>query len=771
MAVQLSPYRLSKARDAYNYFNVFNAISWNLLVGIIITLFALRLEASSTYIGLMSAAFYVALFLLPLGKLLSERYSIISIFSFTWTVRSICMILAVIAPFVDHFGHRKIALLLIIVGVFLFHLFRGVGMIGNNPVLGLLTSGPDRGSYMTQIQIINSAIGMFGSFLIAMVLGMNPPIFVFSILLIIGVITGVISGYVIKKVPEPPVQGKITGSKLSQNNENKKIKLIDIFKDAFSRDDLRHFLFIFFLVVLVSGVTRTFIVVYAREVFNHNDGLISLYSVFGGLGYLMAGLIVKFLVDRVGAKPLFLVSVILGLVSLIPVVLFPQSAIENVTGSILFLVFLFFMLNFGFLGSEGIAQTYFLGLVPPEKMLDMGILYFFILGIAGASGSFLAGLFIDFFKFIGFSPFLAFKILFLVMIALAIFALSGQRKMKSLGSLPLTDMLEVIFSFRDLRAISLLGKLNKAEDSYEEKILLGALQNTPSHLAIDGLLERARSPKLATRMEAIRALEMLERLSGKAEKALIDDTVNNPYTTAYISARILGKQKCTEAIPMLREISKSEDYMLAGEAIIALARMKDEEFRPEIEKIIINSKNPRLKIMGAEALGLYHNTESVHVLLGLLREKNPPPYLRDEIILAIAAIIDTQKKFYKIFTKFTADNSLAAALAVDEAEAAFEFVNTALTKKKMSDEKISVVKSYAENFQNAVNKYVKENDGAPLSRLILELPDEYIKAGSVARTVFSEAVIDDELSLYDCFRLLIVHWSAQELRIWAAWLK
>jgi MFS family permease len=766
MTMQLSPYRLSKARDVYNFFNVLNAVSWNLLVGIIITLFALRLDASSTYIGLMSSAFYIALFLLPLGKLLAKRFSIIGIFSFTWIMRSICMILAAAAPFVDYAGHRNIALLLVIIGVFLFHLFRGVGMIGNNPVLSLLASGPDRGSYMTQIQIINSAIGMFGSFLIAMVLGMEPPIFVFSILLAIGVITGVISGYVIRKVPEPSIQ-----QEANDGLKKEKIKFTDIFKDAFSNDHLRNFLIIFFLVILVSGVTRTFVIVYAREVFGHNDGLISLYSVFGGLGYLMVGLIVKFLVDRVGAKPLFLVCVILGLISLIPVIFIPLTAVDNVAGSILFLAFLFFMLNFGFLGSEGIAQTYFFGLVPPEKTLDMGILYFFILGIAGASGSFLAGLFLDFFRFIGFSHFLAFKILFIIMIALTVLALSMQKKMKPLGSLPLSNALEVIFSVRDLRAISLLGKLNKAEDSSQEKILLGELHNTPSHLAIDGILERACSPKMATRTEAIRALEMLHKLSKKAEKALVDDAVNNPYTTAYISARILGKHNCTEAIPMLRKITKSGDYMLAGEAIIALAKMKDEAFRPEIEKLILSSDNPRLKIMGAEALGIYHNVESVHVLLGLLREKDPPPYLRDEIILAIATIIDTQKKFYKILAKFASDNSLAETLAADEAEEALEFVKTALGKKKVSDEKISEVKSFAENFQNAVIKYVKENDGASLSRLILELPDEYLKAESIIKSVFSEAVIDNDLSGYNSLRLLIVHWSAQELRIWAVMLR
>jgi len=766
----LSPYRLGKARDTYNYFNIFNAISWNLLVGIIITLFALRLGAASTYIGLMSATFYIALFLLPFGKILSRRFSIIGIFSFTWIARSLCMLLAVAVPFFDYAGKRNTALLLILLGVLLFHLMRGVGMIGNNPVLSLLASGPDRGSYMTQIQIISSSIGMFGSFFIAMVLGMEPPVFIFSILLTIGVVTGVISGVIIKKVPEP-----------ERPKDGQGMKLREIFKEAFSGESsfsqggLKSFLFILFLVVLVSGITRTFVVVYAREVFGHNDGLISLYAVFGGLGHLMAGLIVKFLVDRIGAKPLFLVSVILGFLSLIPVIFFPVSALENVTGAILFMVFLFFMLNFGFLGSEGIAQTYFLGLVPSEKILDMGILYFFILGMAGASGTFLAGLFLDLLAFFGLSPFAAFKVLFILMFILIGIALSRQHKMKALGSLPLTGALEVIFSFRDLRAISLLDKLNKAQDSAEEKVLLGELHNTPSHLAIDGLLDSARSPKLATRTEAIRALEKLHKLSKKAEKALIDDVNNNPFTTAYISARILGNHNCTSSIPNLREYSRSQDYMLAGESIIALAKMKDKEFRPEIEKIILETHNPRLMIMGSEALGIYHNEESIHVLLNILRGKNPPPYLQDEVILAISAILNTQKKFYKILARYSAaelvtQNSLAATLAMDEVEATLEFVKTAINKKK-AKLNVSIITLYAENFHKAVEEMMRKNNGADFSRWILEFPGEYSKVTDSIKTVFSESVINEELNVYNCLRLLIVHWASQELRIWAAVIK
>ncbi|MCL2185413.1 MAG: MFS transporter [Treponema sp.] len=761
---QLSPYRLSKARDVYNYFNVFNAISWNLLVGIIITLFALRLGASSTYIGLMSATFYIALFLLPLGKVLARRFSIISIFAFTWSARSLCMILAVAAPFVDYAGYRKTALLLIMLGVLLFHLFRGIGMIGNNPVLSQLATGPDRGSYMTQIQIINSAIGMFGSFLIAMILGMEPPIFIFSILLSIGVITGVISGNVIKKVPEPP-----------REEEGKGMNLAGIFKEAMTQDSLRHFMFILFLVVLVSGVTRTFVVVYAREVFAHNDGLISLYSVFGGLGFLMAGLIVKFLVDRLGAKPLFLVCVIIGLICLIPIIFLPSSAVENMTGAILFMVFLFFMLNFGFLGSEGIAQTYFIALIPSEKMLDMGILYFFIFGVAGAVGSFLSGLLLDLLMLIGVSPFISFKILFGIMIILAVIALAMRNKMKALDSLPLRDALEVIFSVRDLRAISLLGKLNKAQDHKEEELLLEAMHDTPSNLIVDGLLDRTRSPKLATRMESIRALEKLKTLNKKAEQVLIKDITDNPFTTAYISARILGNNNCTTAIPMLRELAVSDDYMLAGESIIALARMKDEEFRREIENIILETKNPRLQIMCAEALGIYHKAESITVLLDILRAENPPPYLMDEIVLIISTIIDTQKTFYKILVRYMADNTLAATLANDEAEATLEFVNNTLGKKKFKINS-AMINPFIKNFHEAVLKYVKENNGGELSRWILDLPEESLRnydarEKSIIKSVLSEAVVDTDLNGYDCLRLLIINWAAQQLRIWAAMIK
>jgi len=759
MAAQLSPYRLGKARDVYNYFNVFNAISWNLLVGSIITLFAMRLKASSTYIGLLSAMVYISLFFLPLGKLLSRRFSIIGIYGFAWIARAAAMLLAVAAPFAEYAGHRDAALLLVMLGVFAFHFFRGIGMVGNNPVLNEVAVGPDRDSYMTQIQIINSAVLMFICFLIAMVLGRAPPLYIYSILLGLGVVGGIASGFLIRRVPEPPAE-----------EAGEKAKLLDVFREALAQKSLRLFMVILFLVVLVSGVTRAFVVVYAREVFGHNDGLVSLYTVFGGLGYLMIGLVIKFLVDRIGAKPIFIVCVIIGLASMIPVVFFPRSAVDNMTGAILFLSFLFFILNFAFLGSEGIAQTYFMGLIPMEKMLDLGILYFLIFGAAGAVGSLLAGLLLDMFTAMGLTYFASFKILFASQIALTMIALVLQKGLKSLGSLSLKGALEVIFSFRDLRAISLLDKLNKAQDSREEELLLGELHNTPSQLATKGLLEHVRSPRLVTRYESIRALEKLTALSESAEKALVDDIINNPFTTAYISARTLGSHGCTAAIPLLRELAVSTDYMLAGESIIALAKLKDEAFRPRIEEIVLDTENPRLKIMGVEALGLYHSINSLPVLLDILLKADPPPYLRDEVVLAMSEILETQRRFYHVLVRYIADNTMIAALAMDEAESAFEFYNSTLGgKNKGSKKKGHAIAAHAKSLQPAVSDYIHNKDGAKLSRWILELPHSL--CDGIVKTILSEAALDDELCAHNRLRLLIVHWAAHKLRVWTVRVK
>jgi MFS family permease len=753
MGSSLSPYRLNKARDRYNIFNFFNALSYALLAGNIITLFALRLNASSTMIGLLNALVYISYFFLPLGKVLCKIFPIIKIYSIAWIMRSLSMGVVLFVPFMENAGRHDDALKLTLLGVSLFHLFRGAGLIANNPVLDELAVGPDRGSYMTLIQIINNAVAMFASFALAMLLGRNPSLILYAVIMGAGIAGGIFSGALLRNMPEP-----------EKDAGGPKGGLLKVARDAFSKPAFRNFMLLFLLVALVSAIARIFIVVYAREVFSQGDGMVSLYTVFGGLGALIMGMIIKFLVDRVGAKPLYLTCIIVGFLGLLPAIFFPRGAIDNPTTVIPFLSFLFFIMNFGFLGAEGIAQTYFLSLIPAEGMLDLGILYFFIFGIGGGGGSFLAGIFLDAFNGMGIPVFITFKVLFVLLAIILGVVLFFQKKLVPLGSLPLKGALEIMFSFKDLRAITLLDKLKKTEDSEEEGQLLEALYETPSRLALKGLLEKAKSPRLTTRSDALRAVGALENLGEDAEKALMADLITNPFTTAYLSARILGDHGFFPAVPVLRELAASKDYMLAGEATIALAKLRDEAFRPEIEKIIAKTKNPRLKIMGVEALGIYGSPNSLSVLMDLLRVKDPPPYLRDAVFLAMASILDIQNRFYPLLVRFLEDNSLAPVIAMDEAEEAYELFMSSRkgrrASRKESDGRFTIKQAKA--LQPAVAAYMNESKGGPLAQWILELPQNLVQ--EVIRIVLTELVLDDEFSSYDRLKLLISHWAACQLR-------
>jgi hypothetical protein len=249
----------------------------------------------------------------------------------------------------------------------------------------------------------------------------------------------------------------------------------------------------------------------------------------------------------------------------------------------------------------------------------------------------------------------------------------------------------------------------------------------------------------------------------------MDDIVANPYTTAYMSARTLGNHGVFKAIPLLRELADSGDYMLAGEAIIALAKLQDSGFRVRIEEIVTESQNPRLKIMGAEALGIYGSPDSLWVLLDIQRQENPPPYLRDGVVLAIASIMDIQNKFYPLLMRFLADQSMAPTLAIDEAESAYEHYMSAHGRKRRKDGEIAVLSHHAKTFQHAVSNYMKHNKGEELARWILELPKELVH--TIVQTILSEVVLNDEFADYPRLRLLIVHWAAHELRLWSNRLK
>lgn len=659
MAAPLSPNRLKSARRGFNIFNFLNSFSFVFVSGSFITLFAIRMGASNAVVGILNAIAYFTYFMMPLGKRIVRKKPIVWTFGWAWVARYTALLPVLFAPLLAARGHSGAAIGLLIASTAGFSLFRGIALIGNNPVIGFLASGggekprSDRGEYMVSNSIINSLASMTGGLLLALFLGEQASSWSYAVGVGIGIATGYAGCIFLLRTPEPP-----------DYSPEKSGSLLETTKEAIADDSFRRFIVIFMALSFVAGMGRSFLPVYAKGVFAQGDDAVMVYSLVASIGSVVMGLLSRLVVDRLGSKPLIIIFSAIGLLSFLPIALLPggQTFIASRTVTALFLAFIHFLSSFGFAGEENAAQNYYFTLVPKEKTLNLSVVYFFAYGLGGALGSGFGGLLLDIFAGMGLSPVDSYRALYAILCLVMGVSLYFMRNLKRLGSRSVSQSLGVMFSPRDLRAFDLLSRLDRSANPDHEIKLIQELGHSASLLSQEELAEYLHSPRFEVRREALLAFEAMPRLSPKLVRPLIREVETNPFTTAYVAARILGKNGSVEAVPVLRKAMEVEDYMLQGSAMIALARIDDRGSIPLIESILMRTGNPRVKISAVYALDLLHSKASLPVLVSSLRKDDPPAFVSDEIILAMANIIGIMKEFYPLYSAFIEDEPHGIAL-------------------------------------------------------------------------------------------------------------
>jgi hypothetical protein len=260
---------------------------------------------------------------------------------------------------------------------------------------------------------------------------------------------------------------------------------------------------------------------------------------------------------------------------------------------------------------------------------------------------------------------MVYRILFGGLLVIIAAALVGQTGLVRLGAYSTRRSLGIIFSFRDLRAIALVNRLDHIHNPWEEKDLLEAIGESGSAVTVGDILSHLASPRFQVRTEAITALENLEDLPPEAVAALVAEMKDRTFTTAWGAARVLGKKGAVKAVPELRAAIRSPDYMLSGEAMVALARVGDKGSTPEIERVMGRTDNPRLTIMAVDALERLRSVGSIPAMFDLLKRENPPAFLRDEVVLAVADLVGIEESFYPLYLRFLEDETDGEAILRD----------------------------------------------------------------------------------------------------------
>ena len=632
----MSPGELRRARKNFYFLIFFNVISLTVVSENIVTLYALRLGANSLLVGLISSFLYFGFLAMLIGRALALRMGMVRLYGTFWLIRYLMLIPVLFAPLLAaQFPHA--ALLLLAVCIFNFHFIRGIGVTGYNPVLGEIAGDKDRGAFLARVQtivhLVTPAVGVAMGFL----LGKKAPLHIYSVFIGVGILTGFVATYMIFKLPEPP-----------RDQGSTKQNAWGGFSKAFARPPFRKFILIQFFSLLLVFMVTPFLVLYAKKIYLAQDSHIIFIAVAGSFGALLMSLVSGFLIDKLGAKPLFFIYTAILTTTLVPLIIAP--AISNQIVIWIFLAFIFFTQFMGRFGLLNACQTYFFSVIKPEERLNLGIAYFLTIGIAGGIGSMAGGVILTALQNLVGDQRTGFRVFFLVLVALLLLMLLFIRKLDSAGAYPIRNVVNVIFSPRDLRAVSLTHRLRRSTTEIEDQYTIKAMGESQSRLSASEILSKLGSPRFSIRVAALTALSKLPD-DRRITQALISEVKNKSFTTAYMAAGILGQRNTHGGVKVLRKNLYSGDFFLAGKCMVSLAKLGDRSSIADIEAVLRQTQNPRLVIHAAMALEIFKNVSSIPLLLAKL-ERRTTSHLRDEIMLSLAGILAFGSWFYPLYVAF-----------------------------------------------------------------------------------------------------------------------
>lgn len=645
------------ARRYWNAFTVVNSLSFTLLIGNFLTIYALRLGATSLQIGILSSIEFLAFFLMLPGRRAVARFGAIRSMSIAWTVRYLVSIPMALSPFIALRGSPALALALVFVGVIGFHTARGVGMVGNSPIMGELSAGKDRGRYLAYLQLLADVASLGTGLTIAFTLGEHAPLGRYGLFMIVAVVLGLIGAALLLRIPELPKEG--SGARQGLLAET---------KTALARPAFRRFITAYALFATIIGMIRPFLVVYTKSVYLVSDSRAVLFTVIGSIGAITMSLVARRVMDHVGAKPIIVICGIVTAVSLLPAAVSP--ALGQTTLAVL-LFFMFFAFTLGSIGTGSALQTYFYNIIAPEERVNLGMVYLLTMGATGFIGSAAGGSLLELLeRFTHGQAAVAFRLFFIAgLTLLALTVAFPLRRLERLGGLSVISTLTTLLSYRDMRAIALLSRLDDTISIDQEREVIREIGTSHSTVAVEELIKRLASPSYIIRNEALHALDSLPS-TPEVERALVEHVAQHEFTTSYLAARIVGRKRFRSAVPALRRALESQDYLLVAGAMVALAQLGDRESIGTIERILETAHNPMILIHGASALKLFGDLRSLPALIGVLKRGHARPFLREEIIFAVAGIIGFEEWFYPFFMAYRESPAEAVRLLRAELHAA-----------------------------------------------------------------------------------------------------
>jgi len=280
-----------------HWFAIFNAVSFQIVMGAPIILYAKTLGASSTQLGIVAALGPLMMVMqLPSARFLG-RYSYREFMLMGWSARTVLVFVIATIPLM-HFIGDDTKLLLIIAGLFFFNLLRGIATTAGGPWMTAMIPEHGRGRFFA-IDHMFGIVGALVALLVsAYIMQSKPGSVGYSLVFFISAITATCSLFFIKRMPD--IHAKETLRKCATVVPwREMLRYAPFFR-------LLVFNLCFLVVTAGMGV---FSLDFLRTKMGFDSAQVLWSGVFGIVGALAILPLCAPVIDRVGSKPIIRFSV------------------------------------------------------------------------------------------------------------------------------------------------------------------------------------------------------------------------------------------------------------------------------------------------------------------------------------------------------------------------------------------------------------------------------------------------------------------------------
>ncbi len=574
------------------------------------------------------------------------------VFILGMALRTAIAALLLLTPWLLGLGQQAL-LAFIVVTVAAFGLFRAIGFTAFYPWLQEQVPDALRGKY-TAVKNSLANLATFLAVLVAgHVLGPNPELSQFLILIAVGVTFGIVSVWTATRIPGgAPVRGDPT-------EQSSYREMIVAARDS----NLVRYLFGFGLVALSTVPLVSFVPLFMKE----EVGLSSNQVVWLETGILLGGLASSYLwgwlADRYGSKPVMVSGVYL--LPLLPLawLLMPRQVPWSLY------IALAIAAGQGFVNTGwtiGSGRLLFVRVVPVEKRTAYLALYYAWVGIAGGLGQLFGGWLVELgteisgqWWVLNLDPYTP---LFLVGILCPLIALLLFRRVKADSLVTTRQFAGMFLRGNPFLAMESLVRYHRARDERATVAMTERLGSTKSPLTVEELIEALHDPRFFVRFEAIVSITR-HGPDPRLTDALIQTLEGNEPSLSTIAAWGLGRIGGERALEALRRGLEARYRSVQAHCARSLGSLGDRTVLPTLLDRLMTENDVGLQMAFAAALGQLGAVEAINPLLDLLRASSTED-ARMEFTLAVARLVGDEHRFIQLQRRATSEPGTTLSQAV-----------------------------------------------------------------------------------------------------------